>query len=116
MTESCGGAVRLRRAPKEPPPPSRPTPPGLTVSPYTTRLPGTRRSTRSLVCLIMLRPVAVTLAAMGTAGSIPLVAPMKPYTLFMVTLKASCRPLASAAAQSSPAALAAAMSFFASLR
>lgn len=34
------------------------------VSPYTTRLPGTIDSASALVCWIMLRPVAVTLAAM----------------------------------------------------
>lgn len=88
----------------------------LSVSPYTTLLPGTSRSTAALVCWIMARPVAVTLAAMGTHGSMPLVAPRKPYTLFMVILYASCLPLCSAAPQSSPAALAAAMSRLAPLR
>ena len=55
-----------------------------------TRLPGTSSSTSRLVCLIMARPVAVTLAAMGTHGIMPLVAPSTPYTEFMVTLNALC--------------------------
>ncbi len=48
------------------------------VSPYTTRLPGTSDSARSLVFWIIARPVAVTLAAMGTHGKKPLVAPANP--------------------------------------
>lgn len=86
------------------------------VSPYTTRLPGTMDSASALVCWIMARPVAVTLAAMGTHGKKPLVAPQNPYVEFMVILYASCLPLCTAYIQSSPAALAAAMSFLAFLR
>ena len=59
------------------------------VSPYTTLLPGISCSTMALVCWIMSRPVAVTLAAMGTHGMNPVDAPQKPYTEFMVTLNAS---------------------------
>ena len=73
-------------------------------------------SAMSLVFWIIDRPMDVTLAAMGTHGSMPLVAPMAPYALFMVILKASCRALHNEAVQASPASSAAAISFLACLR
>ena len=86
------------------------------VSPYTTREPGTIFRTSSDVRRIIARPVAVTAAATGRHGRKPLDAPRKPYTLLAETLYASCLPLASAAPKASPRALAAAMSRFAAVR
>ena len=57
-----------------------------TLSPYTTLEPGMSVSASLDVCSIILRPVAVTEAAMGTHGIKPLVAPQYPYVLHTGTM------------------------------
>ncbi|ABT13574.1 hypothetical protein MT325_m020R [Paramecium bursaria chlorella virus MT325] len=58
----------------------------LSVSPYMTSEPGRSSIALRDATSIMLRPVAVTDAAIGTHGKNPLLAPRKPYTEFMTTL------------------------------